>query len=238
MVCNAATGLVSACLGIQLEDAHEVLLAPALAALNRAKPFCAHFPGSGASPAPLAAAAEQVRVQKVRGWSELQAVLLAGGATTGLTWEAVSGLIVLYNEPYSHKTDVTALWNAVAAAGCTHVVVAAAQAGEEMGRGKLKVAAAGEVRSVLGGTCGEETLVSHGVHWYCREGRDQTKCFGFAPNADIAPSTGWFADKIHKDDPLRLSWRVDGTCGGYRAGDVCDLDNSNDWRKLMWGFSL
>jgi hypothetical protein len=163
---------------------------------------------------------------------ELRATLLAGGPTAGLTRDAVRGLTLLYDEPYSHATDAAAIRAAAAAAGCTHIVVAAAQAGEG-GAGALKVAAAGEVGAALGGTAGDETRVSHGAHWYCRRERG----FGFAPNDDVERGNAW-ADGNHRDDPLRLSWYIEGTSGGYRAGDVFGLENSSEWRKLVWGFRL
>ena len=163
---------------------------------------------------------------------ELRAVLLAGGPTGGVGREAMRGLAVLYDEPYSHKTDAAALRAAAAAAGCTHVVVAAARGGE----GALKVAAAGAVDAALGGTAGDETRVSHGAHWYCRRERG----FGFAPNDDVERGNT-LADRYHRDDPLRLSWIINGEYGGWRAGDVCNLhqgSGSSEWRKLVWGLRL
>ena len=146
-----------ACLGVPLAVARAALLAagPAAAGLNR--PAAA----ADAGPAPASGAGGG------EGWVELRAVLLAGGPTGGVGREAMRGLAVLYDEPYSHTTDAAALRAAAAAAGCTHVVVAAAREGE----GALKVAAAGAVEAALGGTAGDETRVSHGAHWYCREKR-------------------------------------------------------------------
>ncbi len=109
------------------------------------------------------------------------------------------------------------------------MVVAAGRAGGA--EGALKVAAAGAVAAVLGGTAWGETRVSHGTHWYCREG----KSVGFAPNGDIELSN---VDVSHQGDPLRLSWTLNGRHGGWRAGDVCDLHRSGEWRKLVWGFRL
>ena len=147
----------------------------------------------------------------------------------GVSWDVVEGLPMLYDQPYSHETDATALRAAAAAAGCTHVVVGAARAGED--RAALKVAAVGEVGAALGGTAGGETRVSHGAHWYCCEG----KSVGFAPNGDIELNN---ADVSHQDDPLRISWNISGQRGAYRAGDECSLWDSDEWRKLVWGFRL
>jgi hypothetical protein len=157
-------------------------------------------------------------------------VLLAGGVFTGLTRDALAGLPTLYDMPYSHATKADGLRAAVGASGCTHVVVAAARAGAG---GALAVAAAGEAAVVLARAAKNETLVSHGAHWYCRTGRG----FGFAGSGDVDPRRRPLADKAHPDDPLRLSWQLDGA-GGYRAGAACDLGGSNGWRKLVWGFRL
>ena len=99
-----------------------------------------------------------------------------------------------------------------------------------VGDGELKVAAAGAVEVVLAATGAVETRVSHGVHWYCREGHS----FGFAPNGDIDLR---YFDSSHGDDPRRLSWRINRE-GGYRAGVASGLENSDKWRKHVWGFSL
>jgi hypothetical protein len=228
-VCGAAEGLACACLGVPFAAARHALLAAATPAARLNRPL-AH---AGPPPPPTGAAAGGgVEEGEGGGWVELRATMLAGGPTAGLTRDAVRGLTLLYDEPYSHKTDAAALRAAAAAAGCTHIVVAAAQAGEGAG-GTLKVAAAGEVGAALGGTAGDETRVSHGAHWYCRRERG----FGFAPNDDVETGDP-FRDTSHADDPLRLSWIIDGYGGGYRAGDVCDLYTSDEWRKLVWGFRL
>ncbi len=217
-MCGAAGGLASACLGVPLAVARAALLAagPAAAGVNRPRGDRA---ADGDSIASTAGGG---------GWLELRAALLAGGPTGELGRDAVHGLATLYDEPYSHATDAAALRAAAAAAGCTHVVVAAGRAGEA--EGALKVAAAGAVAAALGGTVGKETRVSHGTHWYCWEG----KSLGFAPNGDIQLNS---ADASHRDDPLRLSWHLTRG-GGWRAGDVCDLYGSGEWRKLVWGFRL
>jgi hypothetical protein len=231
--------MACACLGIPLALARALLLAagPTLAALNRPKPRTA-----------LAAAWETAVVaglgwereeegEGVDGWLELRAMLLAGGVTTELTRDALHGLARLYDAPYYHTTDAVALRTAAAAAGCTHVVVAAARQALVGGEEELKVAAAGAVDVVLRGTAGNETRVSHGVHWYCRRERG----LGFAPNDNIEKGDCG-ADGNCPDDTLRLSWRLNGS-GGYRAGNVMvgllpNIPHSHMWRKLVWGFHL
>ena len=227
-MCGAAGGLTCACLGVPLAVARAALLAagPTAAFLNR--PMAAE-----PSPTPAFAApgggAEGVDEDDCPGLVELRATLLAGGPVVGLPRDALRGLVTLYDESYSHETDAAALRAAAAAAGCTHVVVAAGRAGDV---GPLKVAAGGAAEVALGDTAGDETRVSHGTHWYCRRERG----FGFAPNDDVERGDV-LADGSHKDDPLRLSWIVNSKYGGWRAGDVCDLSYS-EWRKLVWGFRL
>ncbi len=161
----------------------------------------------------------------------LRSLLLAGGPTTELTRDMLRGLPTLYDEPYSHETDFDSIRAAAVAAGCTHVVVAAAQAGEQVG-GTLKVAAVGSVSAALEETLGGyEMRLFHGTYWYCS--RDHG--FGFAP---IDARDRGTADQSHGDDPLRLSWIVNGVYGGYRAGEVANLFDSTEWRKLVWGFRL
>jgi hypothetical protein len=227
-VCGAAGGVVSACLGVQLAVARASLLAACPAASRLNCPNCSislidasilkGMPTTGSG------GGEEQVARGGNAW--LCAFLLAGGPVAGLPRDALRGLTTLYDEPYSHATDITALRAVADAVLCTHVVVAAGRAGD---MGPLQVAAVGARVAVLGWTAGDETRVSHGTHWYCCEG----KSFGFAPTGDVKLSS---ADSSHQDDPLRLSWHLDGR-GGWRAGDVCSILGS-DWRKFMWGFRL
>ena len=144
-----------------------------------------------------------------------------------LDWQSVLGLQLLYDELYSHSTDAASLSSMAAAAKCTHVLVAAGRAVDK----HLKVAAAGAAVAVFAPTEGGVTRISHGVHWYCWEG----KSFGFAPDGDVRLDA---ADVSHTDDPLRLSWHNGQAGGGWRAGNVCGINGTDEWRKLVWGFSL
>ena len=220
-----------ACLGVSLPVARAALLAagPAASRLNRPiadEPQPAPAP---TSPGRGDGGGEEVGVGVGGQWVELRSVMLAGGPVAGLPQEALRGLATLYDEPYSHETDAAFLRSLAATAGYTHVVVAAGRSGDA---GPLKVAAVGALEAALESTEGNETLVSHGTHWYCRTDRG----FGFAPNDDIQKKGGC-ADGSHMDDPLRLSWQLN-KCGGFRAGDVCQIYYGNEWRKLVWGFRL
>ena len=222
----------AACLGVPLDVAKAALQAAGQAAarINRPLPD-PHAPTAPATAAGAGGGGAGGREEGPAGGQlELRAWMLAGGPSVGVSWDVVEGLPTLYDQPYSHKTDAAALRAAAAAAGCTHVVVGAARAGED--RAALKVAAVGEVGAALGGTEGDETRVSHGAHWYCREERG----FGFAPNDDVERGNAE-ADGNHRYDPLRLSWRINGG-SGWRAGDVCYLRDSSEWRKLVWGLRL
>jgi hypothetical protein len=232
-VCSAAKGLAFAvCLGVPLSVARAALLAagPAAARLNRPLPD-PHAPPKAAAAGGKGGGADK-RGEEEEGGEllELRAWMVAGGPMAGVSWDTVRSLATLYDEPYSHKTDAHALRAAAAAAGCTHVVVGAAGEGAASG---LEVAAVGALEAALGGTNGDETRVSHGTHWYCCAG----KSLGFAPNGDIKLN---IADGSNRGDPLRLCWCIDGTYGGWRAGNVLDLHNSSGdaWRKLVWGFRL
>ncbi len=240
-VCEAAGGLRCICLGISLDIARAILLSgkPAFSRVNMPKleslldqPAEVGISCVGGDRAESGIERSEELCWGQGGWLEVRALLLAGGASTALSMHALSGLRLLYDQPYSHKTNVNTLRKAAAHAGCTHVVVGAARVGEE--GGLLKVAAAGAVSAALGGTAGNETRMSHGVHWYCSLERG----FGFAPNDDIALDAANPRDSNHPTDPLRLSWRVDGEYGGYRAGDIRDLFLSSEYRKLLWGFRL
>jgi len=226
-ICCAARGLGCICLGVPLDVARAALLSggSSLSRVNMPKVDCEDRIGG-------VEWGKERGVGKDGDWLEVRALLLAGGASIAMQEHGLRGLRKLYDAPYYHKTDSKALLAAATAAGCTHVVVAAARSGAE--GGVLKVAAAGALEAALGGTAGGETRLSHGVHWYCSRERG----FGFAPNDDITLDPSNPRDSNHPTDPLRLSWRVDGKHGGYRAGDERDLFCSTKYRKVIWGFRL
>jgi len=67
------------------------------------------------------------------------------------------------------------------------------------------------------------TIEDNGVYWY-----HWKKSFGFSDSQKIQLDS---ADTLEGDK--RLSWHLNGS-GGYRSGNVRDLNSSNEWEKLLF----
>ncbi len=168
-------------------------------------------------------------VEELGHMDSIPLLILRGGVAQNIPLAATTSLSTIYNEPYSHPTQASLLCKAAAESGCSHLLVAAGLEGEDC----LKVAALAPLEVVLGSTSGNETHLFNGVHWY----NSDHKSIGFAPNGNVTLGN---ADTACRDDPLRLSWHLDikALIGGWRAGELCDLDKREDWRKYIWGISL
>ena len=67
-------------------------------------------------------------------------------------------------------------------------------------------------------------MEENGAYWYLVPG----KSFGFASSSavDLSP-----ADASTTDGQLRLSWHLTGNHGGYRCGELTQLNSSSEYRK-------
>ena len=68
-----------------------------------------------------------------------------------------------------------------------------------------------------------------GVWWYFTPSHS----FGFADSGDISQTS---ADT--KAGANRLSWRLDQGDGGYRIGDITDLNGDSTYYKVIYGYKL
>ena len=71
----------------------------------------------------------------------------------------------------------------------------------------------------------DEAHEDNGTYWYFN-----TKSFGFSITPRINQCQ---ADTLDDDGQYRLSWLIDGG-GGWRAGNVKELNDSEDWMKLVY----
>uniref|UniRef100_A0A7S0MZH7 Uncharacterized protein n=1 Tax=Cryptomonas curvata TaxID=233186 RepID=A0A7S0MZH7_9CRYP len=236
-VCSAAGNVAWTCLGVPFDVARSALLACGpVSGMNKPKVDMTSQSKMGPGDASNSCSGDDLDENvgqgqgsgKLGGWLEVRALLLAGGWSTALPWDAMFGLHLLYNELCSHETNTDALKTDAAAAGFTHVVVAVART--DAGKDTLVLAAAAAVAVALESSAGDDKLsLSHGVHWYC----SRRLGFGFAPDDDFAKvdAGSW----NHEADPL-LSWIMDGQNSRYYSG--IPLSKSKEYRKLVWGFCL
>jgi hypothetical protein len=96
------------------------------------------------------------------------------------------------------------------------------------------VGAFGSATEVLRQTALNTPHLSGGVYWYNTPGQS----FGFLNGTDLQQQS---ADTGSSDAAYRLSWHVDGSSGGYRAGIYLGLNSDTTWRKSIYncpGMSL
>ena len=125
-----------------------------------------------------------------------------------------------YSKPYSHGTTREQL--ASVPAHARYVFVGAVSPD-----GNIALAAMGERDEVLRVTSSNQKAHEHnGVHWYFKPGW----AFGFSPTEEISLCN---ADTNDTSGELRLSWLLQGP-GGWRAGNVKSLNDSEVWRKLVY----
>lgn len=63
--------------------------------------------------------------------------------------------------------------------------------------------------------------------WYFSKKRS----FGFSPTSRIEQEN---ADRFNKTDRLRLSWHINNQVGGYRLGNITDLNDSEKYKKYIF----
>ena len=84
--------------------------------------------------------------------------------------------------------------------------------------GNFKVAAIGDYHSVFASTSSSSTAyLNRGTYWYHYPGTGSGGSMGFAPNAAVSLSP---ADTASPEDNTRMSWHLDQSSGGYRAGST------------------
>jgi hypothetical protein len=67
----------------------------------------------------------------------------------------------------------------------------------------------------------------NGVYWYFTS----SKSFGFSLNPSISQSS---CDTQSTDPYYRLCWHLDGSSGGYRAGNVLSLNSDTSYSKVIY----
>lgn len=92
---------------------------------------------------------------------------------------------------------------------------------------KLYLIACGNCRNVLQNTYRNKPKYSGSAYWYFTPGYS----FGFSPNSTIKQTP---VDSSDPSDSLRLSWYIDIYYGGWRLGDIVDLNHDRFYRKYIF----
>jgi hypothetical protein len=98
-------------------------------------------------------------------------------------------------------------------------------AGKAVGSSTIILAAAAPTSAVFTETVINTPQLLNGTYWY----NTPNESIGFAPTNVINQSSADFGTT-----GLRLSWHLLPTIGGYRLGDILDLNSSTAYLKQVW----
>ena len=98
----------------------------------------------------------------------------------------------------------------------------------------LQLLACGNCFVITNPTVTNKPVLENGVYWYFTPG----KSFGYSPVYEISQSNSDPIDTpVHNSGTggdKRLSWHTTGSNGGWRLGRTYSLDNSNDYKKMIF----
>ncbi|KAL0490163.1 cullin adaptor [Acrasis kona] len=147
----------------------------------------------------------------------------AAGVLENVPLKLLRGWTCIYNKPYSDKTTDQVFRTAIASSNntATRILVAA----KHKNSNTLALAAMGRINVVLKETNDSSTFnKENSVYWY----HWKNHSFGFSDTRNINLGT---ADLL--DGKFKLSWHLTGR-GGYRVGDIKNLNESKEWEKLLF----
>lgn len=106
--------------------------------------------------------------------------------------------------------------------------------GKAAGSTTILLAAAAPTAEVFTATLIDTPQLLNGTYWY---NTIKTDMFGISGSIGFAPTNAisqTIADQYDMADPLRLSWHLIDSLGGYRLGDSGDLNVSTAYLKQVW----
>ena len=169
--------------------------------------------------------------------SETRIDYLPFGIQVDFECDPVTGLsegdwVLVYNAPYSDPTTSTDITQQnYSVSKYPYMCVAAFRSDAATDAALM---ACGERSDIEKNTYLTSTAYySNGAYWYFYEGQS----FGFSPESYIDLNSADIADLAACDDnngALRLSWHIDQSIGGYRAGCSAQLNNDEIWTKKIF----
>jgi hypothetical protein len=142
------------------------------------------------------------------------------GVLESLPIKLLRGWTCIYHKPYADKTTEQVFRTALNGSA-TRILVAA----RHKNSNTLALAAMGRINVVLKETSDSSPCnLENGVYWY----HWKNHSFGFSDTRNINLGT---ADLL--DGKQKLSWHLTGR-GGYRVGDIKNLNESKEWEKLVF----
>ena len=117
--------------------------------------------------------------------------------------------------------------------------------GKAVGSSTISLLAAAPTADVFTQTTGNNTNLVNGTYWYYVPTQNPSVsasggAIGFANTSTVSLDT---ADTSNLNSPYRLSWHINltnqnvGGNGGYRLGEITDLNDSTAYLKQVWTWS-
>ncbi|CAF1097323.1 unnamed protein product, partial [Brachionus calyciflorus] len=133
------------------------------------------------------------------------------------------GFTLIYDQFYSHATTSLELDNIKNQCNINSILCVG---GGLVNSTILDVVSCAICRSVLTPTELNKPDYVGSAYWYMTS----PYCFGFSPVYNISQD---LADNIDIENPLRLSWHLDGN-GGWRIGKVMHLNSDQSYKKYIF----
>ena len=134
-----------------------------------------------------------------------------------------AGFRLVYNYPYSHLTTSTEILNIRDQCSTSSILCVGGNRPIDL---LLRVVACANCLNITTKTNLDQPKMYGAAYWYFTD----LKSFDFSPTSTITQN---IADNYDKASNLRVSWHLDEKSGGWRLGDLVELnDNSMYYKKI------
>ena len=135
-----------------------------------------------------------------------------------------SGFNIIYNKTYDYSTTDNDIYSFKT--GCTAdsiLCIGGGPTGDDI----MRLVSCGDCLSIINATELDLPRFVGSAYWYFTP----TKSFGFASTSYITQNS---CDNSNTNDNLRLCWHTSGTGGGWRIGNVIDLNFNAIYSKYAF----
>jgi len=134
------------------------------------------------------------------------------------------GFRLVYNYTYGHRTTSAEILSI--RSQCTPLTIICV-GGNRYDESFLRVVACANCLNVTTQTPLNRPQNYGAAYWYYTENNS----FGYAPDSTITQNS---ADTYDQSSNLRLSWHIDGRSGGWRLGNVINLNGDTNYYKKVY----
>ncbi len=135
-----------------------------------------------------------------------------------------NGYITIYNKTYDYNTkdaEISEIKN-----NCVDDSILCVGGGAR-GDDNMRLVSCGNCLSVLAVTLVNKPNYVGSAYWYYTP----TRSFGFSPTNSISQNS---CDNSNLADNFRLCWHTNNIDGGYRVGNLYNLNTNSDYSKYVF----